>query len=52
MRLWEGIMRPSAIIVAIILGLVAVGALTYFVDTFSDWNQQQACATAGGRNCQ
>jgi hypothetical protein len=45
-------MRPSAIFVTIILALIAVGALTYFVDGFSDWNRQQACATAGQRNCE
>jgi hypothetical protein len=45
-------MRPSAVIVAIVLVLLALAGLTYFVHAFSDWNRQQACATAGRRNCQ
>jgi hypothetical protein len=44
-------MRPSAIIVAIVAALVAIVALTVFVNQFADWNKQQACATAGRRNC-
>jgi len=44
-------LRPSAIIVAIVVALLAIVALTLFVNEFSDWNRQQACATAGRRNC-
>jgi hypothetical protein len=44
-------MRPSALIVAIVVGVLAIVALTFFVNEFSDWNKQQACATAGRRNC-
>jgi hypothetical protein len=44
-------MRPSALIVAIVAGLLAIVALTFFVNEFADWNKQQACATAGRRNC-
>jgi hypothetical protein len=36
----------------VLLGvIVAVVLLGWFVSAFSDWNKQQACATAGLRNC-
>jgi hypothetical protein len=45
-------MRPPAIIAAILAALVAVVLVTRFMWAFSDWNKEQACATAGGRHCQ
>jgi len=44
-------MRPPALIAAIVVALLAIGALTLFVNQFADWNKEQACATAGRRNC-
>jgi hypothetical protein len=44
-------MRPPAIIASLLAALVAVVLLTRFMWAFSDWNKEQACATAGGRNC-
>ncbi len=44
-------MRPRVLVAALVGGLVAIVALTYFVNAFADWNKQQACATAGRRNC-
>jgi len=44
-------LTPRALVAAIVGGLIAVAALTWFVNEFADWNKQQACATAGRRNC-
>jgi hypothetical protein len=44
--------RLPAIIASLLACLVAVVLLTRFLWAFSDWNQEQACATGGGRNCQ
>ncbi|MGH6980294.1 MAG: hypothetical protein ACREFC_03725 [Stellaceae bacterium] len=44
-------MRPPALIASILAAIVAVVLLTRFMWAFSDWNKEQACATAGGRNC-
>jgi hypothetical protein len=44
-------MRAPAIIASLLAALVAVVLLTRFMWAFSDWNKEQACATAGGRNC-
>jgi hypothetical protein len=35
----------------ILLAAVAVLAASELMVRFHDWNRQQACATAGGRNC-
>jgi hypothetical protein len=44
-------LRPPELIAAILAALVAVVLLTRFVNDFADWNREQACATAGARNC-
>jgi hypothetical protein len=44
-------MRPPAIIASLLAAIVAIVLLTRFMWAFSDWNKEQACATAGGRNC-
>jgi hypothetical protein len=35
----------------IVLGIVGALAAAELLVEFHDWNRQQACATAGGRNC-
>jgi hypothetical protein len=35
----------------ILLAAVAVFAASELLVRFHDWNRQQACMTAGGRNC-
>lgn len=37
--------------IVLLLVLIAVVLLGEFVVQFSDWNKEQACATAGRRNC-
>ena len=37
--------------IVLLLVLIAVVLLGEFVAQFSDWNKEQACATAGRRNC-
>ena len=44
-------MRAPALIATLLAMLVAVVLLTRFMWAFQDWNREQACATAGGRNC-
>jgi hypothetical protein len=36
---------------AVLLAIVAAIALSQLLVQFHDWNRQQACVTAGGRNC-
>jgi hypothetical protein len=36
---------------AILAVIAAAVAGTWFLDKMYDWNQEQSCATAGGRNC-
>jgi hypothetical protein len=36
---------------AIIVAIVAAIVLSQFLFDFYDWNKQQTCASAGGRNC-
>lgn len=38
-------------LLAIIAAIIAVIVLSQLLYDFYDWNQQQACATGGGRNC-
>lgn len=37
--------------VAIILAIIAVLLLGEFAVQFADWNKEQACVSAGRRNC-
>ena len=37
--------------IVLVLVLVAIVLLGEFVMQFSDWNKEQACASAGRRNC-
>src|SRR5260221_12217109 len=37
--------------VAIILAVIAVILVAEFVVEFADWNKEQACVSAGRRNC-
>jgi hypothetical protein len=41
-------MKPVLAIIAVI---VAILALTQLLISFYDWNQEQSCATGGGRSC-
>jgi hypothetical protein len=38
-------------LLAIIGAVIAVLVLSQLLFDFYDWNQQQSCATGGGRNC-
>jgi hypothetical protein len=44
-------MRTPAIIATLLAAILAVVLLARFVTAFEHWNQEQACATGGGRNC-
>ncbi|HTC19157.1 MAG TPA: hypothetical protein VK690_08585 [Stellaceae bacterium] len=40
--------RALLAIIAVIIAVIVLSQLLY---DFYDWNQQQSCATGGGRNC-
>lgn len=40
--------RALLAIIAVIIAVIVLSQLLY---DFYDWNQQQSCATSGGRNC-
>jgi hypothetical protein len=41
----------TRVLLAIIAVIIAVIVLSQLLYDFYDWNQQQSCATSGGRNC-
>lgn len=41
-------MNPYA---GIVLAIIAAVLGAWLALSFADWNKQQACVTAGGRNC-
>jgi hypothetical protein len=42
---------PMKQILLILAAVVTAVLLTEFLFTFYEWNREQTCATAGGRNC-
>ena len=44
-------MRTLPLVATLLAVLVAIVVLTRFMNSFHQWDREQACAAAGARNC-